>query len=60
MGVWPEIADGTDINAVDVSDELNVVAVADDFGMECVRWRHHEVCWRTRLVPGCKGGAEAR
>lgn len=32
MGVWPEIADGTDINAVDVSDELNVVAVADDFG----------------------------
>ena len=32
MGVWPEIADGTDVNACDVSEELGIVAVADDFG----------------------------
>jgi microtubule-associated protein-like 1/2 len=32
MGVWPEIADGTDVNACDVSEELRIVAVADDFG----------------------------
>jgi hypothetical protein len=32
LGVWPEVADGTDINAVDVSEETAIVAVADDFG----------------------------
>ena len=32
MGIWPEIADGTDINACDVSQELSIIAAADDFG----------------------------
>lgn len=32
MGVWPEGADGTDINAVDVSYHRNLVVTADDFG----------------------------
>lgn len=32
MGIWPKYADGTDINAVDVSGELGIVATADDSG----------------------------
>ena len=32
MGIWPKYADGTDINAVDVNNELGVVATADDSG----------------------------
>ena len=32
LGIWPEIADGTDINACDVSQELGIIAAADDFG----------------------------
>lgn len=31
-GIWPEGADGTDINAVDRSRDHKLVATADDFG----------------------------
>ena len=32
MGIWPKYADGTDINALDVSLEHGIVATADDSG----------------------------
>jgi hypothetical protein len=32
MGIWPKYADGTDINAVDVCNELGLIATADDSG----------------------------
>lgn len=32
MGIWKPYSDGTDINAVDVSKEAELVATADDFG----------------------------
>ena len=32
MGIWPKYADGTDINAVDVCNDLGIVATADDSG----------------------------
>merc|ERR1719414_562708 len=32
MGIWPEGADGTDINGIDRSHDYNFVATADDFG----------------------------
>lgn len=32
MGIWPSHADGTDINAIDVCTDSNLVATADDFG----------------------------
>ena len=32
VGIWPEGADGTDINAVDRDGAQSLVATADDFG----------------------------
>lgn len=32
QGIWPEAADGTDINAVDFSSARDLLATADDFG----------------------------
>jgi hypothetical protein len=32
QGIWPEAADGTDINAVGKSADGKLVATADDFG----------------------------
>jgi hypothetical protein len=32
MGIWPKYADGTDINAIDVNPDLQIVATADDSG----------------------------
>ena len=32
LGIWPQSSDGTDINATDVSKDLNVIAAATDFG----------------------------
>jgi len=32
QGVWPSGADGSDINAVDRSPSMSLVATADDFG----------------------------
>ena len=32
QGVWPSSADGSDINAVDRSPSMSLVATADDFG----------------------------
>jgi len=32
MGMWPEYADGTDINAIDVSRDRSLLVTADDFG----------------------------
>ena len=31
MGIWPEIAEGNDINAVDKSKKSNVIVSADDY-----------------------------
>jgi microtubule-associated protein-like 1/2 len=33
QGIWPPLADGTDINAVDRSHSGKVLASADDFGL---------------------------
>ncbi len=32
MGIWPPYSDGTDVNAVDVAMERNLVASANDTG----------------------------
>merc|ERR1711924_273186 len=32
QGIWPEEADGTDVNAVDRSPRSNLLATSDDFG----------------------------
>ena len=32
MGIWPPYACGNDINAIDVNNELSIVATADDKG----------------------------
>lgn len=32
MGIWPPYSDGTDINAVDVSNSKGIVATANDEG----------------------------
>merc|ERR1712054_654322 len=32
MGVWPDYSDGTDINALQVSQDGSLVITADDFG----------------------------
>ena len=32
MGIWPPGSDGTDVNALDVSKDNNLLATADDFG----------------------------
>lgn len=32
VGIWPETADGTDINACDRSHDSKLIATADDFG----------------------------
>jgi hypothetical protein len=32
MGIWPRNSDGTDVNAVDTSNRLHLVATGDDFG----------------------------
>jgi microtubule-associated protein-like 6 len=32
QGIWPECADGTDINSVDRSEDGKLLATADDFG----------------------------
>jgi len=32
QGIWPKCADGTDINAVDLESNKNVIITADDFG----------------------------
>ena len=32
MGIWPDFSDGTDVNALHISEAGNVVVTADDFG----------------------------
>jgi hypothetical protein len=32
QGIWPPFADGTDVNAVDRSKDMRLLASADDFG----------------------------
>jgi WD40 repeat protein len=32
MGIWPKYSDGTDINAISVSQKKKIIATADDFG----------------------------
>ncbi len=35
-GVFPQGADGTDVNAVDVIKDRKIVVVGDDFGTVCL------------------------
>ena len=36
QGIWPECADGTDINSVDCNNDRTLVVAGDDFGTICV------------------------
>lgn len=36
MGVFPQGADGTDVNAVDITPDKKTIAVGDDFGSVCI------------------------